>query len=153
MCIFHIHIFHAVSKIPCLCTKKCIDKINKIMQKFETSHFENTNFKKYIFLIYFFKNPILKKMKIQFFKKKTPLKKIGQSLIQKISFTHGLNFFLKNPFWNNPILNTGKSNEEKKTSFKQMVRAWSKKYPLLMASFFFEKSILKQSNFEYRKIQ
>ena len=29
----YIHIFHAVSKIPCLCTKKCIDKNNKIMGK------------------------------------------------------------------------------------------------------------------------
>ena len=51
---FYIHIFHAVSKIPCLCTKKCIDKNNEIMEKIETSHFENTNFKKYIFLNLFF---------------------------------------------------------------------------------------------------
>ena len=127
-----------------------------------------------------FKNPILKKMKIQlkkkrletklvrawskkypslmasiFFwkihfetiqfwmqenpmKKENVFKKIGQSFIPKISFTHGLKFFLKNPFWNNPILNTGKSNEEKKTSLKIfLVTAWSKKYPLLMASILF----------------
>ena len=42
---------------------------------------------------------------------------------------------------------------KKKNVFKnKMVRASSQKYPLLMASFFFEKSILKQSNFECRKI-
>ena len=32
--------------------KKCVDKNHKIMEKIETSHFENTNFKKYIFIFY-----------------------------------------------------------------------------------------------------
>ena len=51
-------------------------------------------------------------------KKKTSLKTNGQSFIPKISFTHGLNF-LKS-IWNNPILNTGKSNMTK-TEFKTFI--------------------------------
>ena len=42
---FHIYIFHAMSN-PMPVHEKCVDKINKIILKL---HFENTNFKKYIF--------------------------------------------------------------------------------------------------------
>ena len=78
---------------------------------------------------------------IQFWIQENPIKKknvfrkeIGQSLIQKISFTHGLKNFWANPFWNNPILNTGKSNQKEKLLFKKInVYSLIHKHPLLMA--------------------
>ena len=78
---------------------------------------------------------------IQFWIQENPIKKknvfkkeIGQSLIQKISFTHGLKIFWANPFWNNPILNTGKSNQKEKLLFKNInVYSLIHKHPLLMA--------------------
>ena len=74
--------------------KKSVDKINKIMEKsLKLRTFEHTNFKKYIIYLFFLKSNF-EEMKIHFFKKKTALKN-GQSLIQKISFTHGLIFFWK----------------------------------------------------------
>ena len=58
-------------------------------------------------------------MEIHFLKKKNALKN-GLSLIQHISFTHGLNFCLeKSILKNNPFLNTGKSNFKKRLKNRQ----------------------------------
>ena len=72
--------------------------------------------------IFFFEKSILKT--IQFWiqenpmKKKTYLTKMVRVSTQKYPLLMASFFFLKNPFWNNPILNTGKSNM-KKNGFKK----------------------------------
>ena len=61
--------------------KKMHRQKNTIMEKIETSHFEKTNFKKFILKKNKFKNQILKKMKIQL--KKNALKKNWSELDPK----------------------------------------------------------------------
>ena len=65
--IFYIHIFHAVSKIPCLCTKTNVDNsVTKLWPNLE-NHFLIIKFSKnFILKKIILKNPILNKNKIQF---------------------------------------------------------------------------------------
>ena len=82
--------------------------------------------------IFFFEKSILKQSNFEYrkiqWRKKTSFKKMIRASSQKYPLLMASNFFfLKNPLWNNPILNTGKSNEEKKRLY--IAKKWSEFHP------------------------
>ena len=98
---FHIHIFHAVSKIPCLCTKTNVDNsVTKLWPNLENHFFDNNIFKKNLFEKIILKNPILK---IKSNEKKWLPKDIYLQLDPKKDITSEPVFCLGNPFVENPI--------------------------------------------------
>ena len=127
-------------EITCLCTKKRRQSGNTIMatiwkslfqnQHFENFYFEKIHFEKIQFWIQ--ENPIKKKTRFK--------KKMVRAWSKKYPLLMASIFFLEHPFWNNPILNTGKSNYKKKRLLKKNGQSFIQKNPLLMASIQFWKN-------------
>ena len=102
-CIFHIHIFNAVSKIQCLCTKTNVDNsVTKLWPNLENHFFDNNIFKKknHFEKIIFEKSNFEKIMKSNW---KMASKNLYLQLDPKKDITSEPVIFLGNPFGEHAI--------------------------------------------------